>query len=215
MAMYFMHGKTFLHKYIEEDPTIVMKTQYVLVSSTIRKGGKYEKQVINANNMLYPSQVLIMDYDNWKKNDNYKEEYLDQIKEYDGFFATLIKYAIEENGTIVFLCGEREKKYYYFPLIQKFVKEKFGYHIYDYKKYKEGKEKIVDYDRTEVLRICDKTLKKVAKKQKEKKMSTEKGRKEIIKNMNKKTLIKELKKRDLYYDGMTKSEMRETLETFM
>jgi hypothetical protein len=210
-----MNGKTFLKTYINEDPNIVMKTQFVLVSSTIRKSGKYEKQIINANANLFPDQTLIMDYDDWKHNKNYHAEYLEKLSENDGLFATLIKYAIEENMTIVFLCGEREKKYYYFPLIQKYVGERFGYHIYDYKKYKEGKEPIRKFNQMEVLATCEKVLKKVKKKQKERKMTTEHGRQELVKDMSKKQLIKKLKKRNLYYEGMSKQEMRDMMEIFM
>lgn len=215
MAMYFMNGKTFLNKYVEEDPRKVMRTQFIVVSSTIRKNRKYEKQVIIANNMFFPSQEMIMDYDDYKHNQVYKEEYIDQISKHAAFFATLIKYAIEEKQTIVFLCGEREKKYYYFPLIQQYVLDKFGYHIYDYKKYKEGKEPIFEYDRAEVLRICNKELEKARRKERKKKMQSDKGRKEIIKGMTKKEMIKELKNRCLYYDGMTKDEMKDMLTTFL
>ena len=48
-------------------------------------------------------------YDDYKKNEEYKEEYIKRISEYNPFFATLIKYVLEENNTIVFLCGEKEK----------------------------------------------------------------------------------------------------------
>ena len=71
MAIYFMHGKTFLKNYIHEDLDIVAKTQYIMVSSTLRKTGKYEKQVINANNAFYPSIRLILDYSDYKHNDEY------------------------------------------------------------------------------------------------------------------------------------------------
>ena len=52
MSIYFMNGKTFLEEYIKENPRKVLKTQFVIVSSTIRKTGKYENQVINMNNLL-------------------------------------------------------------------------------------------------------------------------------------------------------------------
>lgn len=215
MAMYYMNGDTFLKQYVNEDPKKVLDTQFVLISSTIRKNGKYGKQIINANNNLYPSMELIMDYDDYKHNENYREEYFLQLESNKPLFATLIKYVIEEGYTIVFLCGKREKKYNYLKMIQEFIKEEFHFHIYDYKKYKEGKEKIIKYEPSEVLHICDKILKKAEKAKKKKMMSTEKGRKEIISSMTKKELKKELKSRDLYIDGMSRYEMEDMLNTFM
>lgn len=216
MAMYFMDGKTFIDKYIEEDPDKVLRTQFVIISSRLRKsGGKYEKQIINANNLLYPHDRLIMDYDDYKHNQNYKEEYVNQINEHKAFFATLIKYVIEENSTIVFLCAKCEKKYNYLKLIQEYLDNKFQFHMYDYKKYKEGKEKPVSIDRSSILIKVDKILKKAKKKEKEKMLSTESGRKKLFSNMSKKELKKELKKRGLYISNMDKEEMIDMLDTFI
>lgn len=215
MAMYFMSGKTFLNQYINEDPKKVMKTQFVIVSSTIRKNGKYEDQVINGNNVLAPSQYLIADYDDYKHNTEYRREYFNQLDEGRAFLATIIKYVIEENMTVVLLCGQREKKYNYLNMIQEYVEQEFGFHIYDYKKYKDGKEKPVKIDQSEVLYVCNRILKKAKKDKKKKMLSTEKGRKSYISEMKKKTMKKELKKRGLYVDDMSKSEMEDMLQTFL
>ena len=54
--------------------------------------------------------------------------------------------------------------------------------------------------------------------QKERLLSSDNGRKSILKEykkMSKKELKKILKKRNLYTDGMDKSEMIDTLEVFM
>ena len=158
MSMYFLDGKTFLKEYIKEDPKIVMRTQFVLVSSTIRKGGRYEKQVINANNLLFPSQDIIMEYKDYKINKHYHDAYIEQLEENAAFLAHLIKSTIEDNLTIVFLCGEKEKKYYYLKLIRDFVAKEFGYQIIDYKKLKKGKEKIYDFDKPKVLKRCTNTI---------------------------------------------------------
>ena len=216
MAIYFMNGKTFLEQYITEEPKKVMKTQFVIVSSTIRKTGKYKEQVINASSYLLPSQELFVDYDNYKTNHKYQNGYKDEIlNPAKAFLATIIKYAIEEQATIVFLCGHRERKYYYLELIQEFVEDEFGIHIYDYKKLKEGKEHVRKYYPSLVLQKCNKVLKDATKKEKQKKLSTERGRKEYFKSLSKKELKKKLKKRQLYFPVISKSEMRDTLDAFM
>lgn len=214
MAMYFMHGKTFLSKYIKEDPRTVAKTQFVVVSSTIRKNGKYDKQVINANNLLYPRQDLILDYDDYT-NPQYENSYIEALDECKAFIATLIKYAVEEDSTIVLLCGQREKKYRYFEILQQYVEDLFGFHIYNYKKYKKGEEKVVKYSPRDVLKICDKIIKKEKKRKVKRALSTEKGRKEYFKNMSKDEMKKKLKKMNMYYKGMSKEEMKDTLDVFL
>lgn len=214
MAIYFMHGKTFLSKYIKEDPRTVAKTQFVVVSSTIRKNGKHEKQVINANNLLYPSQDLILDYDDYT-HPQYENSYRETLDENKAFIATLIKYAVEEEQTIVFLCGYREKKYRYFQILQDYVESVFLYHIYDYKKYKNGEEKKVKYSPSKVINTCDKIIKKEKKRKIDRALSTDKGRKEYLKKMTKTEMKKKLKKMNLYYKGMSKEEMKDTLDVFL
>ena len=213
--MYFMDGKTFLKKYIDEDPSKVLRTQFVIVSSTIRKGPKYGSQVINANTMLFPRDELIMDYDDYAHNENYKEEYMEVLTEHKPFFATLINYVLDSNYTIVFLCSHLERKYYYLNLIQEFLDKEFHFHMYNYKKYKNGKEKPVAMDVAEVHYICDKILKKAKKDAKKKALSSnETNKRHYIDSLSKSELKKELKRRLLYSDGMSRKEMKEMLETF-
>lgn len=214
MAMYFMHGKTFLSKYIKEDPRTVAKTQFVVVSSTIRKNGKHNKQLINANNLLYPRQDLILDYEDYT-NPQYENSYIEALDDCKAFIATLIKYVVEEDATIVLLCGHREKKYRYFEILQEYVEANFGFHIYDYKKYKNGEEKAVKYSPASVLKICKKIIKKEKKQRVKRALSTEKGRKEYFKNMSKDEMKKKLKKMNMYYKGMSKEEMKDTLDVFL
>lgn len=210
-----MDGETFINMYIKENPSKVLRTQFVLVSSTIRKTGKYEKQVINANSTLYPSQRLILDCDDYKHDSQYHDEYMNQLDDNKPFIATLIKYAIEDNETVVFLCGRKEKKYYYLKLLKKYVMDKFGFQIFDYKKFKNGNECVKKYDPAVSLSICEKILKNAAKRQKKQMLSTENGKKQLFSNLNKDQLKKECKKRGLYVKGMNKDEMIDMLMTFV
>ena len=212
MAIYFMDGNTFITEYINEDPRKVLRTQFVIVSSTIRKTGKYEKQVINANSSLYPPPELIIDYNNYKRNEDYKMAYREFIQESDPLLATLVKYSIEDDATIVLLCSKKEKKYQYLKLISAYVMENFGYPIYDYRKMKKGKAKKQKYDEAYVLSRCDKILKKAKKHKKERMLSTESGRKEYFGKMSKKEMKKKLQKLGLYDKKLTSSEMRELLD---
>lgn len=214
MAMYFMSGKTFLTQYINEDLDKVWKTQFVIVSSTIKKSGKYEKKkrMINANNLLFPKEDLIVDYKDYRHNDAYKARYYDQLDANKPFFATLIKFVIDKRTTVVFLCGEREKKYGYFEIMQDYLEDEFNFHIYNYKKYKEGKEKVFRINSSLVLKKCDKILKKAKKYKSEQAMSSDYTRMHYIKSLSKKELKKELNKRSLYSDGMTRSEMEDILD---
>lgn len=217
MAIFFMHGKTFLKEYIQEDPEKVLRTQFILVSSHIRKSNKYESQVIKAS-FLYPSTEIILEYDDeeYKTNQQYISDYFGEIQEHKSFFATLIKYALEENYTIVFLCGYDERKYNFLKMIQMYVDEEFNYHIYDYKKFKNGKEPVVKYDDiNSILMHCNKILKNAKKERRQKLLSNKNTREKFIDEMSKKKMVDELKDRDLYYDGMSKSEMKDMLDTFL
>ena len=211
MSIFFMSGKPFINEYLDENPNKILRTQFVIVSSIIRKTGKYEKQIINANHALYPPQELLLDYDDYKKNEEYHAKYKEFLKDSNPLLATLIKYAIEEDSLIVFLCSEKEKKYHYLKLIHDYILEEFGYEIYDYKKLKSGKLKIKKCNESEVLEKCKKVIKKAKKHQKENMLSTEHGRETYFGNMSKKKVIKKLKKNNLYDETMSSSDMRELL----
>ena len=213
MAMYIMNGQTFLKKYVNEDPEIVMKTQFVIVSSSIRKGGRYEQQVINGNAALYPSERLIVDTKDYKSK-AFENEYFEQLEDNLPFLAVLIRAVVLEDYTIVFLCGKKEWKRQYLKLIAKFVKEKFGFPIYDYKKVKDGDQEAEEYDAAKVLKLVDKLLED-AKIEKEDKALSSADRLKYLKTLSKKELRKKLKKLDIDSSDMSRSEMIETLDLYL
>ena len=96
-----------------------------------------------------------------------------------------------------------------------FIEDEFDYPVYNYKKYKKGKEKYRDIDYDDVIKKCNKVLKKAKKDEIDKKLSTERGREEYFNSLSKSELKKELKKMDLYQKGMSKSEMIDMLDVFM
>lgn len=212
MAMYFMNGKTFINTFMNENPETILKAQYVIVSSTIRKNGKYKDQVMQASSELFPRANMITDFDDYKHNQNFIEEYKDILDENKPLLCTLIRYSILEDATVIFLCGKREhKRYAFFNILQEYIEDEFGFHIYDYKKYKEGKEKAYNFSKSLVIERCNKVLKHAKKEAMERKLSTERGRQ----TLSKKDLKKELKKRGLYVPDMSKDEMLDTLNTFL
>lgn len=221
--IYFMDGKTFIKDFVRKHSSLAKKAKYVIVSSTIRKIGKYEDSVINMNNALFPSNELIMDYADYKHNEEYADKYMEQLEDSKAFFATLIMYDIKLNKdknkhNVIFLCGNKERKYFYFNLIQKYVEDEFGYHIVDYRKFIKKKKdyKFPKLRRTkDILATCKKIRKKKKAEQQSKLIQSENGRMKLLKEMTKKKLRKELKKRDLYINGMSKGDMIDMLKTIL
>lgn len=214
MAMYIMNGETFLRKYINEDPDTVLSTQYAIVSSHIRKAGRYEGQVINANAPLYPNELSLLDYEDYT-DPKYVDEVQSRFEDSLPFLAVLISYCLDEDSNVVFLCSEKEWKYRYLKILKDFILERFEFHVYDYKKVKSGKEKIVEDDEGVVSSTCRKILKQAKKDQKEKMLTTDRGREKYIDDLDKDKMIKKLKAMNLYVKGMSKEEMKDTLSVFL
>ena len=207
-----MNGKTFQKTFLNENPSAILKTQFILVSSRIRKNGKHEN-VISCNQLL-PDKRILADYRNELDPNYFIKEYRKQLERNKLLLAILIKAVLEENFTIVFLCSELEWKLKYMRELAEYVEETFQYPLYDYKKYKEGKQAIIPFDSDHVLKTCDKIIETERKEQRRKDMKTPAGRQNIVNNMSKDEMIDELKRMHLYAKGMTKKEMREMLELF-
>lgn len=212
MSIYYMNGKTFQKTFLNENPSAILKTQFVLVSSRIRKTGKHEN-VISCNQLL-PDKRIMADYRNELDPEFFKKEYRKQLEHNKVLLAIIIKGVLEENFTVVFLCTELEWKIKYMKELVKYVEETFQYPMYDYKKYKEGRQSIVPYDSDYVLKKCDKIIEKSRKDQYKEDLKTYTGRQNIVNNMSKDEMIDQLKRMHLYAKGMTKKEMREMLELF-
>lgn len=214
MSIFYMNGKTFIKQFMKENPDQVLDSQYILVSNHIRKTGEHEDQVIS-NMGLFPSSRLIMDFDDYD-DEEYQLEYMKQLESYKPFLATIIKYAIDDNMTIIMLCSKTEWKYKFFPVLKLFVQYEFaGYPIYDYKLVKKGKEAPINYDTREVRSICKKILKSTSKRERERTIRNRNTRLKWLQSLKKKDLIKELKKIGFYDEGMDKDDMIETLDLML
>ena len=134
--------------------------------------------------------------------------------------ANLVNNAVKNNVTFIFLCSKSEWKVgsgrrNYMQIIADYVYEEFGYPMWDYKKYKLGKEKPVSYNKDEVIHRCKKIIKDDRINYLNKKMKTRKGRQELLKELSDKEMKQLLKSVDLYTKGMGRKEMKHLLKDYV
>lgn len=212
MSIYYMNGKTFQTTFLNENPSAILKTQFILVSSRIRKNGKHQNVIGGA--MFIPSGRILADYRNELDPNFFEQNYRDQLESQRLALAVIIKGVVEENYTVVFLCSYKEWRMKYLKILAKYINDTFHYPVYDYKKYKEGKITTVNYDRDDVISLCNHIIEEERREQRKRDMKTKSGRQNIVDNMSKDEMIDELKSMSLYAKGMSKREMREMLELF-
>ena len=209
-----MNSKTFQDHYlVHERDSDILNTQYVIVSSRIRKRQNF-KNILWAYNALYPqTNVMIKSTEEDKK-----EAYMNFLKENNmGFLASLVLLSIDKDFTIVLMCTKNEWKLSHLQYIKEFIETEFKYPVYDYKKCILGKEKRVDINKQKTRKFIKNRVKKYKKEQLEdsiefsdNKEKSFKYFKEMTKTEKKKFLIS----RELYYNGMTQNEMNEMFDTF-
>ena len=214
--IFWMNSKVFQNDFLtNEKDDDILEAQYVVASSRIRidREGQIDN-IISAKAMLFPDAYVCSGV----TADEFRSRYFEQCEKNSAFISTLIKGSIEEGYNIILLCTHKERKLKYLDYLSQYIYIEFGYPVYEYKTYSSGKYELVKYDKEKVLKKCNKILKETKEIQKERLLSTDNGRKSILKEykkMSKKELKKILKKRNLYTDGMDKSEMIDTLEVFM
>lgn len=212
----YMDGKTFLKDFIKRnDPKIILETQYVIVSSGIRRMQKWRN--VLSGSVLFPSTNLIVDFDDYNSK-AYTESYIDQLDDNKEFLAIIVKYAIEEDMNIVFLRSENENRYRYFEILQDYVDDVFEFHICDYRGLQKGDDAEHIYDHNSVMEVCESVLNNASHENISKSLSSEASVQKLIETIGKKEvkkfLKKELKKRNLYLEDMSMSEMIETYNVF-
>lgn len=220
--IYFLDGKTFLKRYCEdESPKNILGASYIIVSSSIKKSGRYEKQMANAWEMLSPGSRMLVDVKDWKNDEEYHQEYIEErLEQSRPFIASVIQFDLtgQNKGDTIFICSEKEKKYFFFPLMQFWMDEVFGYHMVDYKRYKKGKDEPIQYSdkqKKKILKKCEKILKKAQEEKEMMLLSSEEGREKYYKTAKKKDLKKKLKDLGLYHNGMDKDDMIQMLDAFI
>lgn len=212
--MFWMDSKVFQNVFlVNEKDQDILKAQYVLVSTRIRKR-EHRDNIVTASSLLFPDAnvcTAITDSD-------FRERYLNQCHSNRPFIATLIKGSIEEKYNIIFLCTKKENKMKYLQYFSDYVFLEFGYPVYEYKLYANGALPLRSYNKEKVIKKCNKILKEAKDINYQKEILTDDGRKRIIKdfkNMKKSDLRKNLEKRNLYQEGMSKKDMIDMIETFL
>lgn len=204
--IYWMTSKTFRDEFlIKEKYKDILETQYVLISSRIGYSGK-EENIISAKSFLFPSPHTC----SAATNDEFINRYEEQLKNNIAFFAMIIQNALIENNDIVLLCTKCENKMKFMDVIVDFVYHKFGYFIYNYKKYSKGVLKEYKFNKTKVLLKCDKYIQDVKKNS-----SDEKVRKSYYKDLSKKELRMILEKEGIYSKNKSRKEMIDDIEVFI
>lgn len=213
--MFHMTSKVFQDNFLtNENDQDILDAQYVLVSSRIRRRDTKSENIISAYTMLFPAPNVCATL----TTRDFKDAYYEQLSGVLPFLATLIKGSIEEGYNIIFICTKKEGKIKFLDYLSDFVYIEFEYPIYEYKKYASGALPLRKYNKKDVLKKCNKILNNAKKENYKKELTTEKGRERIMKQykkMSKKELKEELEKRDLYMEGMDKSDMLDMLETFL
>lgn len=211
--IFWMDSKTFQDVFLNnEDDDDILDTQYVIISSRI-KTRKAPNNIISAYSTLYPDSGVCMSVD----QEVFEDRYFNQLDENVVLIASIIKYALDDNKNIVFICSKSEKKLHFMDTLEYYIHIKFNFPIYKYKDYANGLLKEVKFDKKAVLDKCNKILKKAEKKKINKLKSTEKGRKALRKEYeekSKKELKKILKKKGINPDNLTKEEMLDMIDTF-
>lgn len=208
----YMNSKTFQDMFIvEEKRKTILKAQYVLVSTRIRKHSSDYQNILLAVQTLYP------DTDTMSKlySKEQKQAYFRQLDENIELISIIVKTSIKEDYDIILMCSKNEWKLKYMKWLAEYIMEKFGCPVYDYKKLKKGEQKLIKYDKDKVLKKCKKKIKKSFDKEIDKLSETSKGRKIIMekyKSFDKKELTKLAKKEGLYKDGMSKKDILDLLE---
>lgn len=204
--IYFMDTKTLHKRFLKkEGPEIVLEAQYCIVSSRIRKTENMDNIAI-VTSLLYPSKYDIIYLES---DDEVVAKYYSQLQSMRPmlFFSNIVKASIKQGYDIVFLCTPNEYKLGYMSIMADHISREFSIPVIDYK-YNKIYDEVLNEEKT--LRIC----KEVKKNRERQMMLTEEGRKTLVKNMSKKDKIKMLKQRNLYYKGMDKDEINETIELY-
>lgn len=194
MAIYHMNSSTFFKIFLDESPKKILKTQYVIASDRIRKGNRYNDNVI-IGNLLLPTSGVLMSFNNDEDHKEFQSKYRSQLHgRAKTLIATLIKASIEEQYTLVILTTSMEAKFGFLKILEEWVFDVFKYPIYDYKLYKEGKQEIQSFNPAYTLDQCKNIMKKAKSNNMKQSLSSTDGRKRLAKKMSKKEKIKELKK---------------------
>ena len=218
MSIWYMNGKTFQKKMMKnEDPDAILRAKYGLISSRITSAKRYPKKILIMK-ALFPNSTILADLgiadEKWSIR-----EYKKQLKQNREILAIIIHNAIVKNRTFILLCSEIEWKVLGKPSFMEhladFCMEEFGYPLYDYKKYKNGKIGKIDYDKKQVLKKCKKVIEEARVQRMQKDLKSPRGRKRVLNEMTVDEMRKLLDNYDIYTSGMSRKEMRSLIKKYI
>lgn len=203
--IYFLDTKTLVETFTKEHTRKeILDTEFVIVSTRIHS--KVEKNIFNSE--LYQEKLIFsLDGDDSNRDYEIVKRGLMDNERVVKFLIKLMTFVLVEKRTVVLLCSPNEMKTGYLRLVSKVIENTFSYPVIDYKK---EREKTFYYDPVVVAKKIKATEKYLLAHL----LEDESNRKEAVKLMTKKEMKKELKKLDLYHKDMTKSDMKDMLQTF-
>ena len=203
--IYFLDTKTLVETFTKEHTRKeILDTEFVIVSTRIHS--KVEKNIFNSE--LYQEKLIFsLDGDDSNRDYEIVKRGLMDNERVVKFLIKLMTFVLVEKRTVVLLCSPNEMKTGYLRLVAKVIENTFSYPVIDYKK---EREKTFYYDPVVVAKKIKVTEKYLLAHL----LEDESNRKEAVKLMSKKEMKKELKKLDLYHKDMTKSDMKDMLQTF-
>lgn len=195
--------------------SVILESQFVIVSTRIRKRTNSNENIVVATKALFPGVDY---YGVDPKSKAAKDAYFNQLDASRPFLAALVKGSIKKHYNIFFICSDKEWKYQrYLKYLKKYIIQKFAYPVYEYVKYVNGCA-LYEYDEEYTLKICRKILKTVKRESYLASRRTEVGRQRLMKGYKKqssKSLAEKVKKMGLYHKGMRRDEMLEVIESFL
>ena len=103
--MFYMNSKTFQNYFLtNETDKNILKAQYVLVSTRIRKRNSLDN-IVNAY-VLFPDARVCSAV----SNEELRERYFKQLDDNETLLASLVLGSIEEKYNIIFMCTKLEDK---------------------------------------------------------------------------------------------------------
>lgn len=208
-----MDTRTLHKEYIKEGASQLLRDEYVIVSSRIRKTKELDN-VTNASNILY-SMHHFMQFKDDAGSD------MENMKIYTEFLSkptplamlvSIIETDIVGDGNIILLCSPNEMKHQkYMVYLARCIEEMFKYPVYKYTKGMSNDGLQLMFDEDFKLKKCLKRIASARDYLVKQKISTEKGKEDYIKRLSKKELKELAGEYEDDLKGLSKEDLRDIL----
>ena len=207
-----MDTRTLCKEYVKEGASQLLRDEYVMVSSRIRKTKELDN-VMNASSILFSMHKFLHfkdDVGSDLENIRLYRDFLSQPKQL-AMLVALIETDLVGDGNVILLCSPNEMKCQkYMTYLARCIEDMFKYPVYHY-------EKGLSVDGLEILYKKDLKLNKCLKRivsardfLVKDKISTKEGKEDYIMRLSKKEL-REIAKEYESVKGLSKDELRDVL----